>query len=98
MLPRLPPPSIAKLDKGDGAEWITQVRNHIVLNGFDAVLAPVRRPPASWLDMPAPSTPYPEVEVASAITDSTPPPHSLSTWVSRPSLDYAVEELLLNLL
>ena len=64
MIPRHPPTNIDKLDRGNGAAWTNSVKNHIVLNGFDAVLAPVRRPAASWLDVRAPSTAYPAVEIA----------------------------------
>ena len=72
MLPRPPPAHIALLTKKNGADWTNQVRNHIILNGFDAVLAPVRTLPASWLDA-KPSTSYSEAVIASATADSTPP-------------------------
>ena len=95
MLPRPAPTHIALLTKGNGANWSNQVRNHIILNGFDAILAPVRKPPASWLDLkPGPS--YSGGEIASATADSTPPSPLLHQ--AGPRLPYDVEDFLLPLL
>ena len=93
MLPRPPPAHIALLTKANGANWTTQVRNHIILNGFDAVLAPVKELPASWLDS-KPSTSNSEGGIASATADSTPPSPLLHQ--AGPRLPYDVEEFLLN--
>ena len=95
MLPRPPPAHIAKLTKGNGAYWTNQVRNHIILNGFDVVLAPVRKLPASWPDL-KPCTSNSEGGIASAAADSTPPSPLLHQ--AGPRLPYDVEDFLHPLL
>ena len=94
MLPRPAPTHIAHLTRGNGAYWTNQVRNHIILHGFDAVLAPVRKLPESWLDIkPGPS--YSGGEITSVTAETTPPPPPLPLIGTR--LPYDVEEFLLNL-
>ena len=98
MLPRPPPVSIVKLDHTNGVTWSNQIKNYIVLNGFDAVLTPVKRPAESWLDVLAPIASYSAGEIASGKPDATPHPPTV-TQLSRPldRLDDEVEEFLLNL-
>ena len=95
MLPRPAPTHIAHLTRGNGAYWTNQVRNHIILNGFDAVLAPVRKLPESWLDSkPGPS--YSRGEIVSEMLETTPPP-PLPSPLIEPRLPYDIEEFLLDL-
>ena len=95
MLPRPAPTHIAHLTRGNGAYWTNQVRNHVILNGFDAVLAPVRKLPESWLDCkPGPS--YSGGEIASENMETTPPPPLPSPDVGD-RLPYEIEEFLLDL-